>query len=179
MSQDKGVEKERLRLLQKATTEFVPEEDRLLLSGQMEDGERVGLWLTQRLLGRLVQPLLRWVEGRGLERGDPVPRGEILQRFAQQEAQARQQPEQRVQLPKQGGRWLVQAVDVADKGELLLLDFRGEGEATVRLQVSGTLLRQWLGIVYGLYRKAEWPLDFWPQWMTNAALPEPVPGLLH
>ena len=84
-----------------------------------------------------------------------------------------------MELPQQGGRWLVQAVDVADKGELLLLDFRGEGEATVRLQVSGTLLRQWLGIVYGLYRKAEWPQDFWPQWMTSAALPEPVPGLLH
>ena len=37
--------------------------------------------------------------------------------------------------------------------------------------MTATALRQWLGIIYAQYRKAEWPTSVWPQWMEEASRP--------
>ena len=43
--------------LQRITTEYDEREDRIRVSGQLAQGEAVVLWLTQRLLNRLVPHL--------------------------------------------------------------------------------------------------------------------------
>ena len=50
--------------LQRITTEFVDAEDRIRLAGEDAAGEAVVLWLTQRLLNRLVAHLCDWLEQR-------------------------------------------------------------------------------------------------------------------
>ena len=41
---------------------------------------------------------------------------------------------------------------------------------------EGEPLRQWLGIVYGQYRSAQWPMDVWPAWVGEAQSPAPRPS---
>ena len=43
--------------LQRCTTEYIATEDRLRLSGEIGTQSTVVLWLTQRLLNRLMPPL--------------------------------------------------------------------------------------------------------------------------
>ena len=44
--------------LKRLTTEYVDVEDRIRLTGELEDSETVVLWLTQRLLTKLLPHLL-------------------------------------------------------------------------------------------------------------------------
>ena len=37
-----------------------------------------------------------------------------------------------------------------------------------KLKLAAQPLRQWLGIVYEQYRKAEWPTGVWPAWVEDA-----------
>lgn len=48
--------------LQRITTEYRAQEDRLCLTGERANGDAVVLWLTQRLLNRLVPHLTGWLE---------------------------------------------------------------------------------------------------------------------
>ena len=48
--------------LQRITTEFIDSEDRIRLCGECSPQQTVVLWLTQRMLNRLVPHLLNWLE---------------------------------------------------------------------------------------------------------------------
>ena len=47
--------------LQRITSEYIEAEDRLRLTGEVGEGETETLWLTQRLLTRLLDHLLKWL----------------------------------------------------------------------------------------------------------------------
>lgn len=49
--------------LQRMTTDYIVQEDRIRVTGECAGGGVLVLWLTQRLLVRLVPPLCRWLEG--------------------------------------------------------------------------------------------------------------------
>ena len=49
-------------VLERCTTEYAEDEDRLRLSAELANGNTVVLWLTQRLLNRLVPHLVQWLE---------------------------------------------------------------------------------------------------------------------
>lgn len=63
--------------LQRFTTEYVEIEDRIRLAGETAPGHTVVLWLTQRLLARLLPHLLQWLE----QQTGATIRGDILQGF--------------------------------------------------------------------------------------------------
>ena len=48
--------------LRRITTEYIEIEDRLRISGEIADAEAVVIWLTQRLLLRLLPLLLQWLD---------------------------------------------------------------------------------------------------------------------
>ena len=50
-----------MQALQRITTEYDEHEDRLRLSGELSDGSSVLLWLTQRLLYRILPHLTQWL----------------------------------------------------------------------------------------------------------------------
>lgn len=170
-----------MKALQKITTQYVDREDRIRLAGETVPEQAVVLWLTQRLLQRLVPPLCQW-----LEQHSPVPvgsvtsatRAEVAQGFAQQAALAELQPQAPVAAEAAETAWLVTAVDLQLQAEVVRLVFRSEAlsgsspsEAAsdpeaVTLQIQAQPLRQWLAIVHGQCREAGWPLDAWPAWMN-------------
>ena len=52
--------------LQRLTTEYVDAEDRMRLTGEIRPGETLVLWLSQRLLMRLLPHLFLWLEKLGV-----------------------------------------------------------------------------------------------------------------
>lgn len=168
------------RLL-RVTTEYVPAEDRFRLSGELEGDAPLVLWLTQRLLQRLVPALLRWLEQQ--QGGGGLP-GEVVQGFAQQAAKAALVPQAPVRAVSGSREWRVLSVDVGGSGQGVVLRFRAD-EAGADADDGGLLyleakpLRQWLGILYEGYVKAGWPLDLWPAWLREGAEPVRAPLVLH
>jgi hypothetical protein len=153
--------------LKRVSTLYVDREDRVRLTGQAADGAPKVIWLTQRLLQRMIPVLLQW-----LEQQDPkVANAEVLRSWAQQKARAALVLQSPVQPHEDSDTWLAESVDVAKRARGVRLTFKGvrEEQAVVALAVKG--LRQWLNIVYGAYLKAGWPVDIWPEWIRDSATP--------
>jgi len=56
--------------LKRVTTEYVDAEDRLRISGETGDGGVLVLWMTQRMVNRLIGALAQWLEKQS---GDVLP----------------------------------------------------------------------------------------------------------
>lgn len=156
--------------LQRVTTEYVDSEDRIRISGSCVDDGLVQLWLTRRLLDRLLPMVLNWL-GRDASEGT---REAIMQEFEQQAARDAMPPLPAVQAQDESAM-LVQAVDVSSGENALGLAFRSsitpDDSPIYQIVLERQALRQWLSIVHDQYRKAEWPLDVWPAWITSAGEP--------
>ncbi len=154
--------------LQRLTTTYDAVQDRVRLAGEAGSRDKVVLWLTRRLLDRLVAHLTRWL---GRQGGEQAYAG-LVQAFEQQAAAAGLEPQAPV-LPDGGApEWLVETVDVTGgPGGVVLLFKGGGGEVLARLGLTRVALRQWLGIVHALYGQGEWSLEVWPDWMGEVCRP--------
>lgn len=156
--------------LQRITTEYIPEEDRLRLSAQGGAGEPVVIWLTQRVLRLMLPSLLGWLE----RQGGAVVSQTAVHSFVQQAARAQMQPVAPVARAAvetalaTGATWLVQAVDLIMADTAVQLVFRGAAGDSASLTLAPTPLRQWLSILHEHDRKAEWLLPVWPVWLSEA-----------
>jgi hypothetical protein len=169
--------------LTRLTTEYVPAEDRLRLAGETGPQRTVVMWLTRRLLDRLLPHLLEWLVARGAGQAQPADGGygELLQGMAQQSARAALPAQPPVDAAGASLEWLVLSVDVSTDAACVRLSFAApEGAESITLDFEQQPLRQWLNIVHDRYRQAEWSMDLWPSWMTEAARPtEPAGAVLH
>lgn len=154
-----------MKSLQRITTKYVEHEDRIRLTGEMASGEVLILWLTQRLLKRLIPHLSGWLE----QQTDKVPLAEVRQEMAQQKARLELEPQAPVRADAQAQGVLIYSVDLkAAKASLGLVFKNATYQEVARLQLQTKPLRQWLGIVHGQYVKAQWPTDVWPTWVEQA-----------
>lgn len=153
------------QILERITTEYIDTEDRIRLSGEVGSDAPVVIWLTRRLLQRLLPMLLQWLENQS---GD-MPHAEILQGFAQQAAKAELTLQPPVRACGESAAWLVSLVDVEQSEQMVTLTFHGvNGQTPVSLALAATTLRQWLSIVYEAYLKAEWSIEIWPGWLQES-----------
>jgi hypothetical protein len=105
-------------------------------------------------------------------------RTQALQSFAQQVARATTlSAEPPVRAGKANMQWLAQSVDVTVTRKDVRLAFRGDDTQHVELTLVERKLRQLLNIFLEVYRRAEWPLDAWPQWACSAS--ERLPARVH
>ena len=153
--------------LKRITTQFIEDEDRIRLSGEVELNQTMTLWLTRRLMSRLVSHLVAWLDTQTLTQTRP----EVMQEFAQGAARASLTPQAPVQASPLDTAWLVTSVDLTSNAQVVLLTFKGAvPEQLARLSFETIQLRQWLSIVFNQYRQAEWPLDLWPDWIKGEGL---------
>lgn len=166
-----------LNTLKRITTEYQPLEDRVRLSGEVASGSVIVVWLTQRLLYRLVPEMARWLEAQERPAQDVVK----VQSFKQQKASAMLRAQSAVPAEQATTDWLATAADVQRRPGLLLLVLRGANEEErVILELSPLALRQWLNMLLTAYARAEWPLTVWPLWMREQLVARaPLPQLLH
>lgn len=162
--------------LQRFTTDYVVAEDRIRLAGETGDAAPVVVWLTLRLLQRVLPVLLKW-----LERQDGAsPGADVVRGFAQQAARAELPLQAPVRAAADSAAWLANSVDISHGTQGLRLTLRGAEGQSVSLDLAAKPLRQWLGIVHELYLKGEWPLGAWPAWLCESAqAAAPQAALLH
>ncbi len=159
--------------LKRITTAYVELEDRIRLTGELANGDTEVLWLTQRLVNRLVPYLTAWLE-RQIDPTSATPsvhgaHQDIVQGFAQQAACAQLTPKPPVQPPSSQPGWRVSAVDISQRKAAVVMTFRGEAEERATLILAAQPLRQWLGIVFEQSLRGEWSITSWPAWMETRA----------
>jgi hypothetical protein len=162
-------------VIKRMTTEFIEAEDRLRLSGEIENAEPAVMWLTQRLVSRLLPPLLQWLDR---QTGAPLRR-EMIHGFAQEAALAELKPQAPVQAPTAEEAWRVEAIDVIPAEDGIGLVFRTGGARAASLGLTAQELRQWLAILYAIWLRAEWPTTVWPEWIKGEAKPTGQQIVLH
>jgi hypothetical protein len=148
--------------IQRITTTYLENEDRIRLVGENARGETIIIWLTRRLLDRLLPVLLTTIDNTA----EADNQHELIQGFAQHAAVSGI-PQSRPIIPKsESASWVAISIDVAHKSDGVDLSFKDEQKVAM-LSLDRILLRQWLGIVYMAYEKAEWDTDMWPSWFSN------------
>ncbi len=148
-------------ILQRITTEYIAHEDRIRLNGACPGGERIVLWLTHRLLEKLIPAL-----NRCLEKGSGITnQSNTLHRFAQEAANATHIGHPAVTVPLDSPTWLVCSIDIAVNTQKILLTFKNLQQDNAKLYFTESQLRQWLNMLFRLYQQAGWRLDVWPSWI--------------
>ena len=161
--------------ISRVTTQYSDIEDRITLTGEGADGHVYCSWLTQRLANRLLVNLfaiLTPAEQDGLS--------SIVNEFSQEKAEADLTPQAPVK-PNEGAseRCLIQEINinVADASvQLCLRHVDGEG---VALTLTFRELRQWLSIVRRTFVNANWPTEYWPNWLTERTPQATPPRLIN
>lgn len=158
--------------LTRVTVHYVPEEDRVRLSGRTTDQRVVALWLTQRLLSGLLVRLFPLLQPPGRAEAGTVRAAPVqsqLQAMAQDAARLEHQRVAPVPPPETG--WLVREVTLSVELRRVRLGWcAGQGEVAF-MALTPEALRQWLNILYDAWREAGWPLALWPAWMAQSATP--------
>jgi hypothetical protein len=175
--------------LQRITSIYSDVEDRFRITGEVSAESTRCLWLTQRLLLRLVPHILEWLNeiARAEGKGD-LGQAELMQDFAQQAAKARLEPQAAVPVPtmpdpnaaiettpgaatagQQEAIWLVKEVDLSKSTNgILTLTFKHESANGVQLAMAPIELRQWLIILHSQWLQAGWPAAIWPEWVDTS-----------
>lgn len=151
--------------LQRLTTVYIDREDRIRLAGTSADGTFVTLWLTRRLLDRLIPHLILWLEGPHAD----LPRADVVLEFAQQAALSQLAPQVPVAATESQGR-LVESVNITPGNDRIHLNFHPESGEPAGIGFAEMPLRQWLDILYRAYIIAEWPQSPWPEWLVRSGM---------
>lgn len=128
----------------------------------MEDlqGSKRVLWLTRRLLIRLVGAMVK-----AIEKDDAgVFESDAFHHLTQHSAESSQKDEQPVVVEDVVDQWLINRVDLTvSKDTLELIMFRDEERLSLPLPRHHA--KQWLGIMSRLFKIADWPYSGWPIWL--------------
>jgi len=146
--------------LEKITTLYSQDEDRVSLNAMDATGGTVRIWLTQRILLRLISELIKVIKPKHEDKSYVA----VMAGISHQRAVDQQEPGDPVKLDCASQEWLVKKIDMKiGQGGVILALSSQNGEAA-KLVLELQLLRQWLGILKGTFEAAQWNFD-WPEWM--------------
>ncbi|MCX5820662.1 MAG: hypothetical protein NT047_12280 [Deltaproteobacteria bacterium] len=151
--------------IRKITQRYDPEQDRIGLTAQNDEGRVLLLWLTQRLTNRLVGKLASWLD----EDVKTMPSGRPMfspHAWEQSSAEVQLKPDRPVDAAAVQGEALLTAVDLARDPSGYTLTFKWGSAGAARLRLNPTELRQSLIILHRLFDTAGWPKHAWPEWFA-------------
>ena len=158
--------------LQRITTNYNEQEDRLTIAGLTDENETVSLWLTMRLVSRLISHCLGLLE-KDLPESKKVSNlnehsKKSVQSFAQQSAEAQVGQETAVKVTDNSPKLLVIEIDIKNTSDGVTLIFKQEFGNDYEIFLNSQQLRQWLGMLHTVWQKTEWPTNIWPDWMSTS-----------
>ena len=161
-----------MNFLLRFTSEYVASEDRFRLNSVTKDQSELALWVTQRVLVRLIRFFANWLDKTSPEVNkstaiDSTERTR-LQKIVQQSARSEITRSKPIAVQSDSDSWLVSRIDIKANEKGARLTFKSEDGQTAELVMTIKHLRQWLSIVHSLWRTAEWPMDVWPEWIEAA-----------
>jgi len=159
------------------TGRYIPVEDRLRLDAVDVDGNRQSLFMTRRLVDRIIPVMVAHLE-RQTPEGMP---GELVQEMQQDGAlqiHAEGGSEAPVAVEPEFVPWLCRTVHLTKTGAGLVVVFTDEATIEAQMPMSTDNLRVVLDIFKTLYTSAEWGLQAFPGWMQTPASAE-APQMLN
>lgn len=155
------------------TTAYDACEDRIRVLVALSSGDTLKLWVTRRLLGKLVQALVRKLEATVSEDSITTVSAsstEVVQRFTQAAAVDAFEKQKPVTLsPDEDAQsstaLLVTQIGLRWSRRRIEIDLKVDDEIGQTLVFNEKTLRQWMGIVHSQYEIANWSDDIWPSWM--------------
>lgn len=175
-----GVMETEPSIVMRFTTHYFASEDRIQMCLECDKSEDQILWLTRRLLNRLISILLtKTVSLPSGVSADNNPKVDAIQKFAQSAAVGKLQLNKKrasIKRPKNNAEaHLVTEINIQKKKNSLELVFKTENNGkTFSIKFTDTTLRQWLSILYSRYHGAEWTEEFWPTWLRTDGLNQHV-----
>ncbi|PHS19413.1 MAG: hypothetical protein COA78_00880 [Blastopirellula sp.] len=160
------------------TTRYDHAEDRICLLIELKDSTSSRLWLTRRLLNRLVPETVKVVDTithRAVS--DDPSMLERAHQFDQQAAVGAIKAQPPV-VAEDDARLLVSKIAIRARRGRLLIDLGVGNEIRQTLSFNSAELRQWISVLYDCYTRAQWSEDMWPSWVSLARS-EPVPARLN
>lgn len=149
--------------LKKVTLNYVAVEDRIRMSAERQNGEPVVFWLTMRLCRSMVGPLCGYIEKN-------VQPSALVDRTTQLSVQQRQamwelQPSEPVRTGNEITPVIPDRLDLEFLKNKVALRLPYGIREKAELQMNPQELRQWMDILYRMFRSGAWPMDEWPDWM--------------
>jgi hypothetical protein len=158
--------------LKRITSEYIEAEDRIRIAGLTEKNEALSLWFTMRLTSRLVTHCVALIGSNGTELKKAATNDEQvknnLQGMVQQSAEQEIVREPAVTVTKDSPSLLIKEIDLKTSSGGIIMVFKENETSSYELYLEGQQLRQWLGMLYLIWQKAEWPLHVWPEWMDKS-----------
>ena len=166
-------------LLEKVTLNYVASEDRICMNAQIRGGEAVTFWLTQRLCRGLVKTFVDYLDKTTVPSTDTGK--SMVQNHFQQEAMIRKIRSPSVDASKSStAPMLVKTLNIRTGSDSLLLRLPMPDGSVSALPLKSVEARQLLQILFVQYRKGDWPLDIWPQWIRKPGVEgKLVEGVVH
>lgn len=164
--------------LERLTTEYIPLEDRIRLTGQVSDERVVTLWVTQRMLSLLLPHLFDWLDTTAKKSAKATKARDksinnIVQTFAQEAAVSALLKQDQTPVKSQNNQTelLINSIDITSGDIGIRIGFKSESAhedyRLINLTMEHEPLRQWLHILYTQSRQGDWTLRCWPDWMTE------------
>ena len=157
-------------------------EDRIVMDSSDKNQKVERLWLSRRLLDRLIPSLADQLE---VCLSNKIPT-ELEQSLAQEKAEMDKQKSEAVKIKIKNPSWLVTSIQIRRNEHNFQLVFLGEStnqpnslknQATFDLAITN--LRQWLNAVHKIYLKAEWETKAFPPWLNENRPKSDKPILLN
>lgn len=161
--------------IQTFTGRYDPVEDRLRLDAVDAAGGKQAIFLTRRLVDRVIPALVSHLEGK-IPEGIPA---DLAQGVSQAQARtARQQGEATpaVSAESEMPTWLCRTIHVQKAQQGLNVIFTDDVGVSAVMPMVEANLRAVLDIFLELYTKANWPTEPFPEWMKSEATLTVAPG---
>ncbi len=167
-----SLDRDRVTLMQpvkRFTTAYDPAQDRVRIMLEQADASVHVLWLTRRLLVRLVPEIVKILTTLPKLRADASPGSNVEQGRSQMGAIGQIAPQAPVGYQEAETETLVSSMRARLTRQAVLIDFK-DGEQTLQTLTFGeTTLRQWLAVLHQNFHYAGWKDDIWPTWISVKA----------
>lgn len=153
------------------TGRYIPVEDRLRLDAVDRDGNKQSLFMTRRLVDRIIPVMVEHLEGQTPE-GMPLHLVQEMQQDRVRKVHAEGDSEAPVEVAPELVPWLCRTVHLTKTGPSLSVVFTDDTHIEAHMPMSAENLRVVLDIFKTLYTSAEWGLQAFPDWMQAPAAAE-------
>ena len=153
------------------TGRYNPVEDRLRLDAVDADGNKQSLFMTRRLVDRIIPVMVEHLEGQTPE-GMPRDLVQEMQQDKARQGHAEGGAEAPVEVAPEFVPWLCRTVHLTKTGPSLSVVFTDDTHIEAHMPMSAENLRVVLDILKTLYTAAEWSLQAFPDWMQTPASAE-------
>jgi len=153
------------------TGRYIPVEDRLRLDAVDVDGNKQSLFMTRRLVDRIIPVMVEHLEGQ-TPQGMPRDLVQEMQQDKARQFHSEGGSEAPVHVEPEFVPWLCRTVHLTKTGSSLIVVFTDDTHIEAHMPTTAENLRVVLDIFKTLYTSAEWGLQAFPDWMQTPAIAE-------